>query len=357
MAAMGSHSPIAGEQSARSSHLRPRPAGSGEPDRASATATRARLVRWLIVSAVAIAAAIVLGTCLIVSSLRNHALADSRREVRNLAFMLAEASDRSVQAVELVQKSLIDRMERLGISTAAEYRDRMSGQDAHLLLKDTISGLPHVETIAIFDAQGELVNYNRSWPPAPLNVVDRDYFKVLLADPNLISSASEPLRNRTTGTWSLYLARKFFGPGKELLGVVVGGLELKSFEDLFGSLAIEKGMDIALLQDDGTLLAQHPHVDSAIGTKELRARLSEDNTATADENSSRIVSVHGLARHPAVDFSYRADRADAGGLANRGLVPGRRRGPDGHHDRRDRLHHLAPVRQLCAGAQGTLRSG
>ncbi len=297
---MGSHSPIASEQSARHSDMRPRPAGSGEPNRASATATRARLVRWLIVSAVAIAAVIVVGTCLIISSLRHHALADSRREVRNLALMLAEASDRSIQAVELVQKSLIDRMERLGISSAAEYRDRMSGYDVHLLLKNTISGLPHVETITIFDAQGKLVNYNRSWPLQQLNVGDRDYFKALLADPNLVSSTSQPLRNRTTGTWSLYLARKFFGPGKELLGVVVGGLELKSFEDLFGSLALEKGMDIALLRDDGTLLAQHPHVDSAIGTKELGARLSEDNTATADGNSMRIVSVHGLTRHPAV---------------------------------------------------------
>jgi PAS domain-containing protein len=299
---MGSRSPIAGEQSARASDTRSRPAGSGEHGHVSATttATRTRLVRWLVISAVAIAAVIVIGTGLIISSLRNHALADSRREIRNLAYMLAEASDRSIQAVELVQKSLIDRMERLGVSSAAEYRDRMSGHDAHLLLKDTISGLPHVETLSIFDAQGKLVNYNRSWPLPPLKVADRDYFKALVADPNLVSSASEPLRNRTTGTWSLFVARKFFGPGKELLGVVVGGLELQSFEDLFGSLALEKGMDIALLREDGTLLAQHPHVDSAIGTRELRSRLSEDNTATAHQNATRIVSVHALTRHPAV---------------------------------------------------------
>jgi diguanylate cyclase (GGDEF)-like protein/PAS domain S-box-containing protein len=280
--------------------MRLRPAGSGEHSHVSARATRTRLVRWLVISAVAIAAVIVVGTCLIISSLRNHALADSRREIRNLAYMLAEASDRSIQAVELVQKSLIDRMERLGISSPAEYQDRMSGYDTHLLLKDTISGLPHVETLTIFDAQGKLVNYNRSWPLPPLEVGDRDYFRALRADPNLVSSASEPLRNRTTGTWSLFLARKFFGPGKELLGVVVGGLELQSFEDLFGSLALEKGMDIALLGEDGTLLAQHPHVDSTIGTRELLARLSEDNTATAEENPTRIVSVHGLTRHPAV---------------------------------------------------------
>ena len=60
---------------------------------------------------------------------------------------------------------------------------------------------------------------------------------------------------------------------------------------------------------------------------------------------------------PRGDFGDRADRADAGGLANRVLVPRRRRGPHGHHDRRDRLHHLAPVRQLCAVAQGTRRPG
>jgi diguanylate cyclase (GGDEF)-like protein/PAS domain S-box-containing protein len=275
------------------------PPGAGESPRATTAASRTGLVRWLIASAVAIAGAIVVGTVLIVSSLHRHALIDSQREIRNLAYMLAEESDRSMQAVELLQKSLIDRMERLGIASAADYRDRMSGYEVHQLLNDSISGLPHVETLSIFDAHGSLVNYNRSWPAPSLEVGDRDYFEALIADPNRASSVSQPLRNRTTGTWSLYLARKFLGPNREILGVVVGGLELKSFEDLFGSLVLDQGMDIALLRDDGTLLAQHPHVDAAIGTKDLRQRLLEDNTAVSDNTSARIVAMHALARHPA----------------------------------------------------------
>jgi diguanylate cyclase (GGDEF)-like protein/PAS domain S-box-containing protein len=295
MAVMETESSIAGERSVRTE-----PRALPTAQRARVSTTRTRFVRWLVISAIAIAAAIVVGTGLLISSLRTHALADSRREVRNLAYMLAEASDRSIQAIELVQRSLTDRMERLGIATAAEYRERMSGYDAHSLLKDTISGLPHVETIAIFDARGKLVNYSRSWPAPPLNVADRDYFEALLADPNLTASVSQPLRNRTTGTWSLYLARKFSGPNRELLGIVVGGLELKSFQDLFSSLALDRSMNIALLRDDGTLLAQYPHIDAAIGTKDLHARLSEDNTAAAEEDPTRIVSVHGLTRLPLV---------------------------------------------------------
>jgi hypothetical protein len=155
MAMMGQLPSIAGGRPVHSVEPQARPAVSR--NRISTQASRARLVRWLVISAVATAAAIVVGTGLIISTLRNHALGDSRREIRNLAYMLAEACDRSIQAVELVQRSVVERMEQLGIASVAEYRSRMSGHDAHLLLKDTIGGLPHVETLSFFDPHGKLI--------------------------------------------------------------------------------------------------------------------------------------------------------------------------------------------------------
>ena len=255
--------------------------------------SRARMVRWVILSAVTTAAVIIYGTAGMISSLRHHVLADTKREVRNLAYTLAEESDRSIQALELVQRSLIDRMERRKFASPAQFRDVMSEYDGYVQLKDAAGGLPHVETFSIFDPHGKLINFSRAWPTPPLDVSDRVYVQKLLGDPTLISLLSEPLRNKSAGTWSMYLARKVYGPDGQLLGLVTGGLELNSFEEIFGALKLEKGVDIALRHDDGTLLAHYPPIPSAIGTKPQGAE-----TGTRD-GEQHIASERSLSRYPA----------------------------------------------------------
>jgi hypothetical protein len=90
------------------------------------------------------------------------------------------------------------------------------------------------------------------------------------------------LRNRSTGGWSMFLARKFLGPNRELLGRLVGGPELKSFENYFDTAAQQIGIDIALVRGDGTLLAQYPHVESAMGRLNERTPTNEAMHARSD---------------------------------------------------------------------------
>lgn len=264
----------------------------GERAVVSPQVSRARMVRWVVLSAVTTAAVIVYGTAGMISSLRHHVLADTKREVRNLAYMLAEESDRSIQSLELVQRSLIDRMERRKFASPAQFRDVMSEYDAYVQLKDAAGGLPHVETFSIFDPQGKLINFSRAWPTPPLDVSDRVYVQKLLGDPTLISLLSEPLQNKSAGTWSMYLARKVYGPDRQLLGFVTGGLELNSFEEIFGALKLEKGVDIAL-RHDGTLLAHYPPIPSAIGTKPQGLKTA------APDGEQLMASERSLSRYPA----------------------------------------------------------
>src|SRR5690349_1059819 len=141
----------------------------------------------------------------------------------------------------------------------------MAGIETHRMLREKIEGLPQVDAATLIDAQGKLINFSRYWPIPAVNVADRDYFKALKTDPTADTFVSEPVPNRGTGTWTIYLARTFAGPEREFLGLVLGAVELKYFEDSFKAVTLNPDSAIAMFRRDGVLLARHPHIDPSIG--------------------------------------------------------------------------------------------
>jgi len=278
--------------------------------RAAAGKLRSRPIMLLIASGVALIAAIVIATMATIFNLRDRALADSETELRNLALVLAEQTDRSFQAVELVQQSLIDRMHILGISTGADYERQMSGNDTHLLLKGIISGLPQLDAVTMINPQGKLINFSRYWPIPAVNVSDRDYFKALKSDANLTSFISKPVQNRGTGTWTIYIARRFSGPNGEFLGLVLGAMELRYFEEFYKKVSLGPEGNISLIRRDGMLLARHPNIAASIG-KSLASNplfaslISKANSravriTSGVDGQDRLIAAHTLPNYPIV---------------------------------------------------------
>ena len=133
-------------------------------------------IRYLILCGVLLISAIAVSTAITVDSFRNRALVDSERELKNTALILAEQLDRSFQAVELVQSSVMEKIQSLGIASSEDYGRQMSGQDVHLMLKTSISGLVQVDAVTLINADGKLLNFSRYCPIPEVNVADRDYF-------------------------------------------------------------------------------------------------------------------------------------------------------------------------------------
>jgi diguanylate cyclase (GGDEF)-like protein len=228
-------------------------------------APRSRLIQLLTACGLVLMVAIATGTGIMVLKFREQAIADSQRELKNTALILAEETDRAFQALELVQMSMVERIRSLGVSSKEGLAHRMSDQGTYLALKDKISGLPNIDAITIIDSDGKLINFSRYWPIPAVNVSDRDYFKVLKSDPKLQSFISEPVRNRGTGTWTIYRAQKVVAPNGEFLGMILGAMELQYFETFFGRIALDPGSSISLFRRDGILLARYPRVDTLIG--------------------------------------------------------------------------------------------
>ena len=132
-------------------------------------------------------AAIVAGTAIMVDNLRDRALFDSERELKNTALILAEQIDRTFQAVDLVQISVIERIQSLGITSSDDYARRISSKDIHEMLKTSTSGLVQIYAISVINADGRLLNFSRFWPVPDISVADREFFLALKSDPKLTS--------------------------------------------------------------------------------------------------------------------------------------------------------------------------
>jgi PAS domain S-box-containing protein len=218
----------------------------------------ARFIQLVVACSALLSCVIIAGTVTVIVDLRVRARADTERELRNMALVLAEQIDRSFEALALVESGLIERTDKLGILSADKLQNYMSTYEAHLMLKDTINGLPHIESVAVTDARGTIINFSRAWPIPHINVSDRTYFKTLTRDRSLTSVLSEPILNRTTGTWSIYLARKFVAENGEMFGIIVGGMEQRYFERYFGNINLGPSSAISLFRCDGVLLASYP---------------------------------------------------------------------------------------------------
>jgi diguanylate cyclase (GGDEF)-like protein len=185
--------------------------------------------------------------------------------MRNVALMLSEQDDRLLQSVDLVQLALLEHMRQLGIDSPRKFERMMATEAAHRDLRDRVAGLSYIGSLSLHNLRGDLLNFSRTWPPPPINVADRDFFRVMSASDGLLTFISEPIRSVTTGKWTIYLSRRFEAVDGQLIGIVLSTIEIDYFEQSYAQLPLSGGGSYTLYRRDGMLLARYPHVDPLIG--------------------------------------------------------------------------------------------
>jgi signal transduction histidine kinase/DNA-binding response OmpR family regulator len=204
----------------------------------------------------------IVGTNLIfLGNLRESTLQTAEANLARYSLTLAENADRSFKSLDLVLSSVGDYLVREGATSSGFYRQLASDRQTHSLLKEKIAGLPQVDAVTMIDADGKLLNFSRYWPIPEIDISDRDYFKTLKANPNLESIISEPIQNRATGTWGIFLARRLNDPDGKFMGLMLGAMSLQYLENFFGSTTLGLNTSISLVRDDGMLLARFPPTD------------------------------------------------------------------------------------------------
>lgn len=258
-------------------------------------------------------------SAVVIVHLRQSGLLDEEADLKNLSLVLAEQSDRLFQSVDLVISSVAEEAAREGVTDAASFEQKLSSREVHLALQERITGIPQLDAVVVVNREGKVINFSRAWPIPEIDNADRDYFRVLREDPNSKSFISQPVKNRGSGTWSIFLARRVSGANGEFLGLILGTIELRYFEDFYRAISLGEGSSIAIQRLDGVMLARFPPTD-AIGKAFASSQhlLNRGSWGILRESSPidgkmRIKAAHLLTNYPVVVLATRSEEATLAG--------------------------------------------
>ena len=182
-------------------------------------------------------------------------------EAKHLSFVIAENTEQSLRVNELVVDSMLDWIADENIQTEADYRRLVTTREFFDRLKARIDKLPSIDVATFIAIDGTILNYTRSYPPAPTNLRDRDYFIAQMVANAPSVSLGKSVQNRGTGGWTFYLAKAVYGPSGDKLGVAIVGAGVPYFTKQFTRMLRHydnsgRTNDNALLvRDDGVVLA------------------------------------------------------------------------------------------------------
>ena len=273
-----------------------------------ATAWRIRPVRWIVYCGMLVTAAIVAVGGYAVSNMREYVLADTERELQNVASVLAEHFERTFEALALTQLGFVQDVRSLDIKSVDEFEVRMAGQDIHRSLKQRAVNLLPVHEFLLASARGKMLNSSRDWPVTAESIDETDYFKALQSSTGMPSYIGAPMQNPVTGEWRFHVAYKVTGGDGEFLGLIVGVMQLRYFEQLFATINLGRGSSVSLVRRDGLLLARYPRVDMtaapSFGANTLfKTVLPRDGKGVVRlkgvlDNQERLIAGQNVVRHP-----------------------------------------------------------
>ena len=247
----------------------------------------------------------------VILHLRESALRNEEGYLKTLSLILAEQAERTFESVDLVISGVADGLRAEGVTDVASLATQMAGHDVHLLLREKIVGVPQLAAVTVFSSDGKMINSSRTWPTPQIDISDRAYIDVLKNDPGQQNYITEPIRNRDTGTWTIYLVHQVRGANGEFLGLILGAMDMRYFEDFYRAISLGKGSSIAILRLDGVTLTRVPRTDTTGKAFSNARRLlngapwAVSRHVNPIDGQMGIISVRRLANYPVLALASR----------------------------------------------------
>ena len=191
--------------------------------------------------------------------IREHANAQqaATRGATTIAQLIDADVLRTVELYDLTLQGLIAASQR-------EDLKQVSPQIRHLVLFDRSTTARFKGDILLLDKHGEVLADSSLIEPKPGNFADRDYFLAHAFNSDTGMFISRPFKPRCdcdeSEEWRISFSRRISSSTGVFLGVAVASMRLAYFEQLFNSLDIGNDSTLSIINDDGILLAQKPHL-------------------------------------------------------------------------------------------------
>ena len=202
------------------------------------------------------AAALALG--LTVWWLRLDAIDNASKDAANLAIVLAEQTNRSVQSIDLILNEVQEHLKQVGVTTPDAFRHILRGEDTYHLLTERLSHLSNATLIALIDDNGRLVSSTNKWPLPTTDLSDHSNFQYFRTHDDKGLYIADPLVDRFKGDQIVLFSKRFNSPNNVFVGMISVGVKLSYFEQVYNSIDSLPDQTFVLLRKDGTVILRHP---------------------------------------------------------------------------------------------------
>jgi hypothetical protein len=161
--------------------------------------------RLLIALAVGLCCAVALAIGLTIWWLRSEAINEASTNAGNLATVLAEQTNRSVQSIDLMFDRVQEQIDALGVKTQNDFRRLLQGEDTHKLLAERMSRLPDIASISLLDNRSVVVNSTIQWPMPPIDLSNREHIQQLENNNDRGIIISVPMKERFENLPTIFL--------------------------------------------------------------------------------------------------------------------------------------------------------
>ncbi|HAT38958.1 MAG TPA: hypothetical protein DCW35_02160 [Polynucleobacter sp.] len=201
--------------------------------------------------------------------LRENTIKSRVNQLANLTVILAEHTLQTIYSAKIALDSIEDVLRVSNIQTEQDYRKFAGQQQQFDLLQEKTKSNPIIDVATFVGKDGEIINFSRSYPPPKINLADRDYFQWLSTHDDSDAFFSLPVQNKGNGKWVFYLAKRVSGSKNQFLGVILVGVSVEVFSNLYERIcsSLGNGSSVTLYRKDQRLLTRWPFVDNMIGKR------------------------------------------------------------------------------------------
>jgi diguanylate cyclase (GGDEF)-like protein/PAS domain S-box-containing protein len=273
-------------------------------------------VFWVSFYGIVLIIGIVLGTSLMINSIREREITRGSRELENTVRLFAKQFDKHLESFDSVPKSIATSLAARA-RTAEDFAAVASQAELHQLLKIKVNDSADFAGVNIFGSDGNFLNSSERFPVPPVNLADREFFRLFASGAHSPTVAIQLVDSRLSKGVTIVLARKVSGPDGTFLGVITRSIAPEVFENFFSTLSLQGGA-LSLLHQDGSLLARHPHAGSSLGKNFGRPPFIEQALAEGSvtkrivspvDGQERIASARLLEHYPLLIVVSRAKTA------------------------------------------------
>jgi diguanylate cyclase (GGDEF)-like protein len=187
---------------------------------------------------------------------RETSLAHAKVVTGSLAQSVSQQVETTLKTAETIVSSLVQRVETDGTNPESLRR-------LYQLMTSLAAALPAIHEMGIQDKNGDVIVKSHVMQPIGINYRERDYFRYLSTHEGDALFVGVPVKSKVDGSINMTVSRRINQPDGSFGGLVVASVSMDHFQKLFESIQAASSGVIAVVSDDGLLLARSPEKGGA----------------------------------------------------------------------------------------------